>query len=66
MLKDAKLLKKEILEIKDGEKLMNFLKKNKIEIETDDRELQEHFKKYINFGISEDKEKGIIFDLRNK
>ena len=66
MLKDAKLLKKEILEIKDGEKLMHFLKDNKIEIETDDRELQEHFKKYINFGISEDKEKGIIFDLRNK
>ena len=63
---DAKKFKKEILEIKDKEKLVYFLKDNEIEIETDDIDLIKHFSKYINFGSLENKEEGIIFDLRNK
>lgn len=63
---DAKLYKEKILKIKDKEELVHFLNDNKIEIETDDKELIEHFIKYLNFGKLEDQEKGIIFDLRNK
>ena len=66
MLNDAKLYKDKILEIKDKEKLAHFMYDNKIEPETDDKELIEHFTKYLSFGSWEDKEKGIIFDLRNK
>jgi len=66
MLKDARLFKSEILEIKDKAKLAHFMNDNKIEPETDDEELVEHFTKYLSFGSLEDKEKEIIFDLRNK
>ena len=66
MLNDAKLFKKEILQIKDKIELAYFMKDNKIEPETDDKELIEHFTKYLSFGSLEDKENGIIFDLRNR
>lgn len=66
MLNDAKLFKNEILGIKDKVKLAHFMNDNKIEPETDDKELIEHFTKYLSFGSLEDKGKGIIFDLRNK
>lgn len=59
-----KEMKKRILQIKDGTKLAHFLNDNKIEIETDDEILKNHYKKYLNFGISE--KDGIIYDLRNK
>lgn len=65
-MRDAKLYKDKILKIKDKEELVHFLNDNKIEIETDDKELIEHFIKYLSFGKLEDQEKGIIFDLRNK
>lgn len=66
MLNNAKLFKNEILNIKDNEELAHFMYDNKIEPETDDKELIEHFTKYLSFGTLEDKEKGIIYDLRNK
>lgn len=63
---DAKSFKNKILQIKNKEQLAHFINDNKIEIETDDKELIEHFTKYLSFGKLEDKEKGIIYDLRNK
>ena len=64
MLKDAKLFKNEILRIKDKVNLAHFINDNKIEPETDDKELIKHFTKYLSFGKLE--EKGIIYDLRDK
>ena len=66
MLNDAKLFKKEILQIKDKTELAHFMKDNKIEPETNDKELTKHFTKYLSFGSLENKEKSIIYDLRNK
>lgn len=64
MLNDAKFFKNEILKIKDKVKLAHFVNNNNIEVETDDKDLIEHFIKYLSFGNLE--ENGTIYDLRNK
>lgn len=67
MRNEATKFKQEILNIKDTTKLAHFISNNNIDIMTDDKELVGHFEKYLNFGESlDDKEHGIIFDLRNK
>ena len=67
MRNEATKFKQEILNIKDTTELAHFISDNSIDVMTDDKELIEHFKKYLNFGESlNDKEHGIIYDLRNK